>query len=733
MFVKCRALLDSMKAGGLLVALISLVLLSALAYFVFLRSSSVFIPEPFTQVTEKCTFPDTLRCYDYAVYDDSIGIVLSNRGSRYMIIRNVSVASGALEGGFCTTENVDARLRAHENLGFTLTESQPTAYSGDAESAYAAFYAGYGASAAFAHSSAVNAARDHAGSVVVAAVLAAADADGATANSVVEGAAVAAEFVISSANIFPADYAEDAKRVAREVSDAVSEAAGMDGATAASVAETVFVDVGRSVRYPGFGLAYLYPSYGSSRTVPSVAGVAYSVADRAAGSAVSSVVKAADAASVADGATASSVAGAARAAANSHASDARAAANSDFAEAARAASAAAASYAAYDSGYYNEFASFNDYYLDSVRNFSNNDVALQTALSFESPGARFSYFISAVTDTIRFAISTAAYDALASVDDDYARLYYRGSHHAAYTAIGDVANGSVAEDDSSGRYSGYTPYDAAYSAAVGVISADPSAYDAAYSAAVDAYFEVYSILGFDARHPEYVGYYDAAYSVAYDVIAAAYAAYSGSDEDDSAAHVAAFAAAFDAASGVDYAAAYPDDPAYAATAAFAAAYAVYWTSDIAEEYYPDASIADYAAYADYAGDAAASAYAYVYALDAAAAAAAADYVAAAVAAASDGGSAADSPEAAAAAVIAAAKTAAADAAAVAESAAKAVADKKSNGNCAYVEPDIVEAVSYWGDPISAYSVEIIYSWADEPGANHRITGEMRGSSPYSPQ
>ena len=729
MFVKCRALLDSMKAGGLLVALISLVLLSALAYFVFLRSSSVFIPEPFTQVTEKCTFPDTLRCYDYAVYDDSIGIVLSNRGSRYMIIRNVSVASGALEGGFCTTENVDARLRAHENLGFTLTESQPTAYSGDAESAYAAFYAGYGASAAFAHSSAVNAARDHAGSVVVAAVLAAADADGATANSVAEGAAVAAEFVISSANIFPADYAEDAKRVAREVSDAVSEAAGMDGATAASVAETVFVDVGRSVRYPGFGLAYLYPSYGSSRTVPSVAGVAYSVADRAAGSAVSSVVKAADAASVADGATASSVAGAARAAANSHASDARAAANSDFAEAARAASAAAASYAAYDSGYYNEFASFNDYYLDSVRNFSNNDVALQTALSFESPGARFSYFISAVTDTIRFAISTAAYDALASVDDDYARLYYRGSHHAAYTAIGDVANGSVAEDGSSGRYSGYTPYDAAYSAAVGVISADPSAYDAAYSAAVDAYFEVYSILGFDARHPEYVGYYDAAYSVAYDVIAVAYAAYSGSDEDDSAAHVAAFAAAFDAASGVDYAAAYPDDPAYAATAAFAAAYAVSWTSDIAEEYYPDASIADYAAYADYARDAAASAYAYVYALDAAAAAAAADYVAAAVAAASDGGSAADSPQAAAAAVIAAAKTAAADAAAVAESAAKAVADRNLNGKCTYREPDNVEAISYRGDPISTYSVEIIYSWADEPGVNRKIQGELRDSFP----
>ena len=727
MFVKCRALLDSMKAGGLLVALISLVLLSALAYFVFLRSSSVFMPEPFTLVTEKCTFPDTLRCYDYAVYDDSIAIVLSNRGSRYMIIRNVSVASGALEGGFCTTENVDARLRAHENLGFTLTESQPTAYSGDAESAYAAFYAGYGASAAFAHSSAVNAARDHAGSVVVAAVLAAADADGATANSVAEGAAVAAEFVISSANIFPADYAEDAKRVAREVSDAVSEAAGMDGATAASVAETVFVDVGRSVRYPGFGLAYLdYPSYGSSRTAPSVAGAAYSVADRAAGSAVSSVVKAADAASVADGATASSVAGAARAASNSHASDARAAANSDFAEAARAASAAAASYAAYDSGYYNEFASFNDYYLDSVRNFSNNYAALQTALSFESPGARFSYFIGAVIDTIRFAISTAAYDALASVDDDYAFLYYYGSHHAAYTAIGDVANGSVAEDDSSGRD---IAYDAAYSAAVGVISADPSAYDAAYSAAVDAYYEVYSILGFDARHPEYAGYYDVAYSAAYDVIAAAYAAYSGSDEDDSASHVAAFAAAFDAASGVDYAAAYPDDPAYAATAAFAAAHAVFWIHNIVEESYPDASTADYAAYADYARDAAASAYAYVYALDAAAAAAAADYVAAAVAAASDGGSAADSPEAAAVAVIAAAKTAAADAAAVAESAAKAVADRNLNGKCTYREPDNVEAISYRGDPISTYSVEIIYSWADEPGANHRITGEMRGSSP----
>ena len=696
--------MDSMRAKGLHVALISMVLLAGLAYVVFIIFSPAFVIEPLIIDLEKCVFSDTLNCDDWYVQDGQIAIRLSNPGSREMIIRNVSATSEFLESGFCTTRNIDGRLRNAQEITFSLGKSGTDAYPAD--TSYANFYADYAASADFARSSAVEAARDYAGSAVVAAILTAADADNATPDSVAEAARVAAGSVESSS-----DYPERVGSFARKIADNVSEAADAHNATADSASKVIFADLYEYVHYPP-GREYLYSFWDDAYGASDYAQTSYSVVNNAARSTVSSVVKAANAA-VADRATPEPVAATARDAADAYAAAARANASSASQAAAQASKAADTSYAPYYSSYYADYSRIKAKFYDSLKDDLDTNNALGEAISAEVPAVRFEHDYVTAIYTVFYAFSAAAYDVIPAADADYASSYYESwysPHIFAYRAIADVANGSVSDD-----YFSFSDYQsrAAYEAAVQVISEDPSAVDAAYEAAINAYYEVYP---FDPRDDAYSSYYDPAYAAAHDIVSAAYEAYSGSDTRDYVAVVSGFEAASDAVA--DYAAVYPDDPISAAAANMAAAYTVYSAGSAAMEVYPNASTADYVAYEAYARDVVASAYADVRVSDADLAVATAEYIAAAVAAAASEN------------VINAAEVAANEAVSVARS----HANRDPVEECAYTEPDNlddygVDGKKFWSGRKNPYKIQVTYSWADEPDVNHVIQGEMLSRAP----
>ena len=723
--------MDSSSRQGFVVALISLLLLAGLAYVVFLLLSPVFVAEPLTgPAFEKCVFPDNLTCLDWVVSDGEIQLLLLNPSSREMIIRNVSAASAFLEGGLCTTGNLDGRLRRDKELRFSPDKSGTDAYPADS---YAAFYADYVASAGFARYAALEAAADYAGSAVVAAVLTAANADGATAGSVAKAARAAASSIRSSIADGPDKARVQASSVAGKIADAVSEAANADNATAASTAEAALEDVGEHVNRPGVG----YGGYDSSTGVSDAAKSGPDVVSGVASAAVSSVTKAARAA-VADGATPESVAASARDAADEYAAAARADASGASRAASQAAKTAVASYAPYYSSYYADYSRLTAKSAYWIMDSLNSSNALAEAISAEVPAARFEYDNYAAFITARYAVSAAAYDVIPAADADYASYYYTSytPHFYAYQAIQDVANGSVRNAYNRYYFSGSGDY-AAYEAAVEVISADPSAVDAAYEAAINAYYDASPF--FDIRDDAYSSYYALAYAAARDVISAAYQAYSGSASLDYSAAVSAFYAASDAVD--DYAAVYPDDPISAAVANVAVADALAGAAYAAMSVYPNASTADYVTYATYARDVVDSAYADVRARDAELAVITAEYIAAAVAAASDfNANIAGSPASAKAAaerVINAAQAAANEAVSVAgASASSAEASERSHsfGECAYVRPDNmdgdkVDGKKFWRDPKNQYKIEVTYSWADEPDVNHVIQGELLSSAP----
>ena len=727
MFRKAQFFAKLPDRRGLIVALISLVLLAALVVLVVLRSSPVFVAEPLKSPLERCSFSEDLRCLDFAFFEGAIKLVLSKSDTREIIIKNISATSEALEGGFCTTGNLDARLRAGAEMVFELDKKEDGSSSDDP---HASFYADYVASSGFARYAAVDAAADYAGSSVVAAVLTAADSDGATANSIVKAARAAAGSV-SSSPIGTLNKAEVRKNsVAKRVAAAVSEAAGEDNATAYFAAEAVFYDSGQYVHYPGVTYSGYdeadYDDYDFPDGVSDAADAVSAIAVDAASGVVSSVTAAARAAAVADGATADSVASAARNAAESYAAAARANASDAYSAADSAAEVAAASYVPYADSYYSDYSALElAGAADSVIDWYSYQDILARTISVEVPAARFGHAYLSAVYTVPFAVSVASYDIIPFEDADYASNYYTGAYADAYQAIADVAADSV--DD-------YYYDSVAYDAAVDAISANPSGYEAAYKAAIDAYRNQGSVIGADQNS----SYYAVAYAAAHDVISVAYATYSGSGSGDYTTAVSAFKAASDAAATTDYGTLYPDDPISAATAGYAAYYAVYRSFDAAISVYPNASTADYVTYAAYSRDAVESAYADVYARDADAVAVTAEYVAAAVAKAASGVNSAGSPVSAKSAaddIIAAAKAAAADAVSAAESAADAVAGSPDNqyvdGECTYRKPDEVDDADFVdiGHPKDLYDLELVYSWADEPGVNHVIKGELLTSAP----
>ena len=195
MFRKAQFFAKLPDRRGLIIALISLVLLAALVVLVVLRSSPAFVPELVRNTPEKCSFSEGVRCIDFVYSDGAIELIILNTAGRGMMIRNVSATSEALEGGFCTTGNLDARLRRDVTQLFELDKKEDGSRSDDA---YTAFYADYVFSSGFARYAAVDAAADYAISSVVAAVLTAADSDGATADSVDKAARADVVSVTSS-------------------------------------------------------------------------------------------------------------------------------------------------------------------------------------------------------------------------------------------------------------------------------------------------------------------------------------------------------------------------------------------------------------------------------------------------------------------------------------------------------------------------------------------------------
>lgn len=728
MFRKAQFFAKLPDRRGLIVALISLVLLAALVVLILIGISSVFVVKPLKAPLEKCSFSEDVRCIDHAFFEGAIKLVLLNTAGRGMIIRNVSATSETLEGGFCTTGNLDARLRRDVTQLFELDKKEEGSRSDDA---YTAFYADYVASSGFARYAAVDAAADYAISSVVAAVLTAADSDGATADSV-DKAARADVVSVTSLPIGTLTKAEVRKTfIAKHVAAAVSEAAGEDNATAYAAAEAVFYDSGQYVRYPGQGYYEAdYDNYDVSDGASDAADAVSVIAGDAASGVVSSVTAAARDAAGADGATADSVAAAARNAADSYAAAARANASDTYSAADRSAAVAAASYAHYADSYYSDYSALELAGADSVIDWFDSIDVLVRAVSVEVSAAKFAYVLLSADIGVRLATSAASYDIIPFKDADYASNYYTSPYADAYQAIADVAADSVDDD-----YDDYYDESVAYTAAVDSIRSDPSGYEAAYKAAIDAYHKVnVDVIATDQNSSHYV----AAYAAAHDVISAAYAAYSGSDSGDYTVAVSAFKAASDAAAAADYSALYPDDNISAATAGNAAFYAVYRSFDAAISVYPNASTADYVTYAAYSRDAAESAYADVYARDADAVAVTAEYVAAAVAKAASGVNSAGSPVSAKSAaddIIAAAKAAAADAVSAADSAADAVASSPDHqyvdGKCFYMEPDEADNADFsdLGPSKDLYDLELVYSWADEPGVNHVIKGELLTSAP----
>ena len=465
------------------------VTVAAFAYFGFSNSPFVPPPEPDPRVYafEKCVFnksvPITCLDFDLSQYQTDerarLKIVLINSDQKDVIIKNVSATSDSFEG-ICTTGNIDARFRSGARVLFNLGKNE-SAFASD--SSYADLYADYVASSAYASFSAYASAHDYASAVVVSRVVATANEDDATSDSVADAVSDAADSVVEYVGSIPnAGYAYSRDSLTDHLTDAVSDAVSADGATADSVSEAVFAAVDTGTRTPPFYVSsppFKNPDYSTGAAASSLVG---------------SVSEAVSSAASADDATADSVAEAAIDAANGHAADVRAAADDSARAAFRAADVAAASYAAYA-------VNADAYAAIAAETTAYGDIAVNLFLPAHK--------------TLDIALHAKGF---ASIEP-----FYHTAHVATAAAASDIIPDEAAEyrsrydglDDYSGDPSSYSEdpytdyYAAAYAGAYDVISASYLAYSdsgtsdyvAATVAAYDAAYAAASTADYSTDYP----------------------------------------------------------------------------------------------------------------------------------------------------------------------------------------------------------------------------------------
>ena len=464
---------------------------AAFAYFGFSNSSFGPPPEPDPQVYafEKCVFnksvPITCLDFDLSQYQTDerarLKIVLINSDQKDVIIKNVSATSDSFEG-ICTTGNIDARFRSGARVLFNLGKNE-SAFASD--SSYADLYADYVASSAYASFSAYASAHDYASAVVVSRVVATANEDDATSDSVADAVSDAADSVVEYVGSIPnAGYAYSRDSLTDHLTDAVSDAVSADGATADSVSEAVFAAVDTGTRTPPFYVSsppFKNPDYSTGAAASSLVG---------------SVSEAVSSAASADDATADSVAEAAIDAANGHAADARAAADDSARAAFRAADVAAASYVAYavNADAYAAIAAETAYRDDFVNLFAPASEALYRALHAKG-------FTDESKVLFHHAANVATAAAASDIIPDEAAEYRSGYDSLPEDYSGDPS--SYSEDP----YTDY--YAAAYAGAYDVISASYLAYSdsgtsdyvAATVAAYDAAYAAASTADYSTDYP----------------------------------------------------------------------------------------------------------------------------------------------------------------------------------------------------------------------------------------